>query len=325
MKILIYISTVVLLYSCISGRSYNRPSKLVKLNKPIGKATKIKIENEDFFQLRVFEEKIYYSEDSFYSDTEYLNYTQSVDFQNDDTEVTRQVAEETYLYLQDISKSKYNTNIKTKGKAIYMESYPIIRLPSDINSYRNYYFDNKDTIFSNIIKTCYVGEWQLINNSYLVSFTKSTGLSKKNKIKFQLTGKYVKSKSKGESKGFVSFHEITHPSKAKSSGSEIDTLNLNSIKMDHIIQLAKIPEKVLESNYYDEPEMEQGLLFFNVPLKKKIVISEDVMISKKMDKSKYSDEVNSFLIENDRLIFQTKSASFSHTNTEMPVAKGSTK
>ena len=46
MKILIYISTVVLLYSCISGRSYNRPSKLVKLNKPIGKATKIKIENE---------------------------------------------------------------------------------------------------------------------------------------------------------------------------------------------------------------------------------------------------------------------------------------
>ncbi|WP_010136527.1 hypothetical protein [Ochrovirga pacifica] len=305
MKKVIYFSVVTLVFfltSCLSGSGYRRIGKLKLVNFKNPDTIAIKIENENLFQLRIFEETVHFVDDGVYTNTEYLNYTQALSFQDTISYNKRQVVEETYLYLDGLNESKNG------GYAIYIETHPIIKNKYNLDSYREKYFNNPNKIYTNILKTCFVGKWEKeqSNNQYLITFqTYKSIMFKKQKGKkvFKIKANYIQDSI--PNKAVISIHSISHPAIFKN---DIDESVINSaefLKIDSILSL----EKMSNNN------LEPGLLFFNVPKNKKITIAhEDEMIFHNYDLNK---TIKYFIIKDNNLFFSNDTETYLHLNSQV--------
>ena len=134
---------------------------------------------------------------------------------------------------------------------------------------------------------------------------------RKGKKIFKLKGKYILNKE--NSSGFISFSDITHPAVFKRNEPLKGLSDLEYVKLDSIIQLSTISDEDIK-NYDIEGKLEPGLLFFNIPEKKNIIISNDLEVlhkNRQLDK-----EIKYFLIKDGELYFSNDIETYLHTNTE---------
>ena len=301
----------MLLFNIFFGCSfYTRSTQLEQVTHQVVEPKEIQINNKDFFQLRIFEIKTHFIDVDQTTDTEYLNYVQATNPQGDPFGKSHQVAEETYMYLDGISNSK-----AIGGRAIYMETYTIVSDAYHLDTIRDRYFNNPQKIYSNIIKTCYVGDWHQEDSNYIVTFKtfKSAMFSRrKGKKVFKLKGRYITANDNSHS--LMSFEEITHPAVFKKNESIVSLSDLEYVKLDDVVQLDTIPAKVLKEIYGVNSQIIPGLLFYNIPKDKNIIISSDKEVL--YSNTPLENKINSFLIKDGNLYFSNGFQTYLHKNTE---------
>jgi len=154
----------IFLSGCIS--MYPLKNKLRKVEQLPDISQKIKLTNKDFFQLRIFEYRVFIEElnqtSALASDFPYRKFEQA-SVRQDSIEqndfINKSFVEETYLYLDNISKA----DSVYRGIAIYFITYPMI------NDYRKeVYFQNPEYLYTCAVRKIQVGYWIKNENGDIV-------------------------------------------------------------------------------------------------------------------------------------------------------------
>ncbi len=279
------IAFICLLINACSQDAYPIKKRMHKANQVHNLIYETKLEQDNFFQLRINESVEFLpvnssdmfidSKNTLISDFPFKKFQQETDAQEDHLDDNKLIIEETYIYLDEINTVKPEQSHNQFGLAFYFITFPTIdEYPNNEKSRTRKYYNNPKRLYANIIRGVLVGHW--IKNSkdeLLFVFQKSSrrimvfkGLLQNDKVKIKevshpfnlnkrslMNSKILELVNSVDATNFRS--NIPRKKKNQFEVTKLDSI-FKAIESDVVL----IPlAKVIDLNNKD------GLLFFNVP------------------------------------------------------------